>query len=96
LDNASEHLQGRRYLDVSKIKVKLKDDTEPPDSAKPTTGTATGPSAATAAGKKTTLPVVSKKVEFKPNPEEEQKEIATFEKNVNIRFCNYSMLVRAS
>lgn len=33
---------------------------------------------------------------FKPNLEEELKEIASVEKNVNIRFCNYSMLLRAS
>ena len=33
---------------------------------------------------------------FKPNLEEELKEIASVEKNVNIRFCNYSMLIRAS
>ena len=39
---------------------------------------------------------VSPKIEFKSNQEEENKEIANMEKNVSIRFCNYSMLIRAS
>jgi hypothetical protein len=32
----------------------------------------------------------------KPSSEEEAREIASMEKSVNIRFCNYTMLVRAS
>ena len=32
----------------------------------------------------------------KPNLDEESREIASFEKSVNIRFCNYTMLIRAT
>ena len=79
-DEANEHLQDRRFLDPSKFKLKLKDDTEPASQL-----------AAEKMKKEET-----KNAEFKPNPDEEAKEIASVEKNVNIRFCNYSMLVRAS
>jgi hypothetical protein len=34
--------------------------------------------------------------EHKPNLDEEAREIASVEKSVNIRFCNYTMLIRAS
>lgn len=67
-------------MDPSKFKLKLKDDSE---------------STIQIAADK--LKKEEKKIgEFTPNPEEEAKEIASVEKNVNIRFCNYSMLVRAS
>lgn len=79
-DETNEHLQDRRFLDPSKFKLKLKDDTEPVSQL-----------AADKLKKEET-----KDGEFKPNPDEEAKEIASVEKNVNIRFCNYSMLVRAS
>lgn len=80
-DEANEHLQGRRFLDPSKFKLKLKDDTEPASQL-----------VADPKSKKEE----SKETEFKPCPEDETKEIASLEKTVNIRFCNYSMLVRAS
>lgn len=79
-DETNEHLRERRFLDPQKFKLKLKDDTEP----------------ASQLVSEKQKKEESKDSDFKPNSDEEAKEIASLEKTVNIRFCNYSMLVRAS
>ena len=107
MDDKNEFIQKRRFLDPSTIKVKLKDevdedeeekkddtDEKKKDNEKKKVEKNDNKSNNDIA-KQISDPDSNKTPDMEAGEEEELKQIKQYEKTVQIRLCNYSMLMRA-